>query len=347
MKKAGIFRIFTVILAILMTLSAFISCNSISSLFGNQTASGNSSEADENDVATVRYGTTGHFPYAVTKNEYNAKGQLLSVTSLDIYTLLPDYENVLYHTNRRFVYDGGQLSALYYQGKKATITYDSTSNSYQGSCQYDENDLIDITLYFGDNGLLVKEIYLVNGEPLRVFEYDEQGRISKETMGSGYRIDHVYTEDGNMISNLYGGDSLSQSYTFVIEDEKIVAVKDKIEQSVMMTYTYNDKGLCTFARLDEATYYETTYDEKGLPASMNGKTETQEQQRSYEYNDDGEIVKLVVTRRTLDSYPYFSHSRTTLLFEYDEEKGLAKLTVTKETIDKNGTVTNTSVSTYE
>ncbi|MBQ8288603.1 MAG: hypothetical protein IJX76_07525 [Clostridia bacterium] len=203
MKRFNSTALSALLIAILLLCATLVSCTSSSDTEkvtdDTEQTTGNSNNSVNDPVtagSTVRYGMMGHFPISLTENVYNSDGQLLSGTALDSFSLAPDYVNLRYVTNRQFVYENGQLIAVYANQKKIPVAYDENTHKASGSAQYSESELIKAEITFNDRNILIKEDYYQNGELSITFEYDKNGNIIKELRHSNdFAMNLAYAEE--------------------------------------------------------------------------------------------------------------------------------------------------------
>lgn len=156
-----------------------------------------------------------------------------------------------------------------------------------------------------DHGHIVKQISNAGTDEEQVFEtaysYDEEGRITKETLtrdGSIYLIKLTeYDEHGNKtryeeINNASSDMSFVSSFTNTYEDGLLVEKECAVDGVLDYTtaYIYDDNGRCTQERTDNGWVKDYAYNEHGLMTlktiTVNGK---ESYRYVYEYDENGAI----------------------------------------------------------
>ncbi len=297
-------------------------------------------------LPSVRYGIEGHFPINVTRNEYNENGQLVSVTPLDIYNLMPDYENVQYTMARRYEYDSDGKPETMILNNRDMVRFTYDADGYTASGYANKDQQVKITV--NNNGIIVKEEYIAQGEPWICFEYDKNGNLVKDTRPhNGYEMTLQYETDSLVFTMKQDGD-LKMTITVNMDDSgNILFLTEEAEgDNVTINYTYDSKGRVSKSVAGDTTY-QTVYDDYHRTVLSKGTIEYDSYKKTidkkYEYDENGNIVKFYLD--STDHIPNFD--REVRIYTYTRNgDGFEKTSVVYNKYDKKGNVVSTRNEEY-
>ena len=182
---------------------------------------------------------------------------------------------------------------------------------------------------------LAKMIRTVSGKTSEtVYEYDESGRLIKETSDNGTKIEYTYDDAGNMI-RMYS-EYISAYQRTVIEDEREYSAEGRLISKHVKSTNYDATSACGTSEWDEK--YE--YDENGRMVRMEQHA-TGEGNKVYKYTYTDENGSYILEG---------AGEKTTVTFD---EKGLitamseiykGKDRITQKEYDEHGKLTKVFVN---
>lgn len=304
----------------------------------------------DKELPSVRYSASGHFPANLTRNEYNERGQLVSVTALDIYNLLPDYQNILYTLTRSFKYDGSGRLVSMRMNSRDEVRFIYDESGYTASGYYNKDTQVKITV--NSNGILVKEEYLENGEPYICLEYDDNGNLVKETRArSGHEMTVEYDEDSFVFTMTQNGEPVMTISAGTDGEGRPTSVTQAAgDEEITVLYIYDNQGRVSKATTKDSTY-QTVYDDYHRTVLTKGSKDTvlstgpykYTVDKKYEYDEDGNILTFYCNQTKTASV--YEHKTSTYTFTRDGD-GFEKTSVVHVSYDEKNNVISTRTEEY-
>jgi YD repeat-containing protein len=170
------------------------------------------------------------------------------------------------------------------------------------------------------NGIKISEENDYSGKKTFTYEYDKDGRVTKEKTkykdGTSTSLTYKYNEEGKLISRTYSGTDSKSSETQFVYNKALNTRSEYSDLGVDKEF-YDNRGLrVRFESFDENAKLlgsgEAQYNEEGLKTSESGMIMGMSSQDNYSrYNEAGQLLEM---HRTGLADVYF-------LYEYND-KGL-------------------------
>ena len=230
--------------------------------------------------------------------DYDSDGRLLSITPVDPTTM--QFADDTMGLSVKYNYsDDGSLSAMKFLEYDMTLEY-SADGMAIGANYSDGEGGIDIKFEYDDRGRIKKESIYTDGEIFLVSEYNSIGMLTKETMSFVGDAAYVYAESYSKAEYTL---SYSEIFTYEIdEDSKGRPASLKItsaESTQDMLWEYEENGLCR-------SYIE--------------KTQNSQTRYLHTYNSESKLVKTESYYKALDDDEYLQEL---VEYTYDAQGNVA------------------------
>ena len=345
--KKHFFRLFSVIISVVIVCTAFASCSGkdLETNESTQTSS-QTSAVSVTDVETIEAELPTEEPtepsttavYAMNNGqwgqfaryEYNGRGQILSVTTISPFTLAPLCYEVS-KIDRVYSYDdNGRMNRVWLSyGYIFELTYSADGLTAEGSCKKND-DNYSARLIFSDKGTLVKEEYASAFDTM-VFEYNTDGKVVNAE-SNGFVTKHTYSDNKVQMSLENKDGQRIADYTVTLDGTSPIEIS---AQGDVIKLTY-EGGVCTKGDYN-GQIYTIKYDTEGRVVSteVDGNYRVTE---SFEYNSDARISRYIRERKT-SLVGAWVHERYTMSYTYAQDGTITKVECEKVEYDNNGNET--------
>lgn len=344
-------RTLSMILSVILVSAALVSCSADST-------SGTSAEtetADSKNTApdgaadttppeevptdngvTVKYGMANGQWGQFARYEYNARGQITSVTAVSPYSLAPlCYETI--KSDRVYIYgeDGRMTRVWVSYGYAFELAYSDDGLTAEGACEKDGG--IHARLTFTDKQTLAREEY-ISKYGTTAYEYDADGRIGSIMQETGFTTEHTYAEDRITMTVKNQNAQKLLDYVIHLEGDRIAGISaadSAATEGVMLRYTY-EGGLLVKSDYSElgGGIYNMAYDSEGRVVSV--KTEGEyTSSETFEYGADGRI-----SRYTRETKSRAGQGKDTLTYTYASDGTVSRAVCERVEYDKSGNETS-------
>lgn len=317
--------------------SAETSAVSAVATVGETTGNTPDNKLPDNTDYSKAVGTRFEFSLAAESyygTEYNAQGNPIIRRVYDFETMLLDADPVFfaYEYDAKGVLKGYSVKVNpFNQQTSLSLTYDENGRAVSGEAK-NGNEGVSVSWEYDQNGVIVCETMELNGYVI-TFTYDDKGRLVKETAeayGNIAECVNTYTA-GSMHQKATMDDEtvVDADYTFD-EEGYPLTVKGLVGDDVDISYTYNEKKLCTLA-LIKGQYgnykVEATYNAKDLVASITSTFFDEDGVKTYKYvkeylYDDQERVASQ-TSLTYNAENVLE-DKSVYIYQYDAKNNLSK-----------------------